>query len=191
MPGHYTTPEDLVYEINSAIIDAVNGFEDDAAREALIDDRLFLHFDYRRKKVWMGVPFGFGVFLNEEVAEMLGFKENAWFAKEVADQILPFEKMEAEYHPDMKMIKSALYVYCNVVEPQIVGDRRYKLLNHVAVNNQGPGENTLVEIARHHYLPVSRNHIPEIEVDITDDAGRSIRFERGKVITTLHFRRRL
>ena len=40
------------------------------------------------------------------------------------------------------------------------------------------------------YVPVQSKRFETIEIDIRDDAGRKVSFQRGKVIVTLHFRLR-
>ena len=40
------------------------------------------------------------------------------------------------------------------------------------------------------YIPVLHKEFTTIEIDIRDDAGRRVPFERGRVTVTLHFRRR-
>ncbi len=119
---------------------------------------------------------------------MMGFDGNIWVADDMAKFMegKSLEKITVTHHSDMKMTKSALFIYCNVVKPQIIGDRQYPLLRTVPVV-----ENCMVETIRPQYVPVSHNFITDIEVDIRDDTGRPIPFKRGKVITTLQFRRRL
>jgi len=41
-----------------------------------------------------------------------------------------------------------------------------------------------------HYVRLMTKAFGTVEVDIRDDTGRSVPFERGKVTVTLHFRRR-
>ena len=39
------------------------------------------------------------------------------------------------------------------------------------------------------YQPVLKKYISEIHISLRDDQGQPIRFRKGKVIVTLHFRR--
>jgi len=40
------------------------------------------------------------------------------------------------------------------------------------------------------YVPLHRKQFDTVEIDIRDDTGRRVPFERGKVVVTLHFRQR-
>ncbi len=81
----------------------------------------------------------------------------------------------------------SLYVYCDVVEPTIVGDVKVPLLRTVNIS----AEDSLTVSRLYQtvqYVPVHRRQFDTIEIDIRDDTGRKVPFQRGKVIVSLHFR---
>ena len=81
----------------------------------------------------------------------------------------------------------SLYVYCDIVEPTVVGDVKVPLLR--CVNISGKHEETVDRIYETvHYVPLHRKQFDSIDINIRDDTGRSVPFQRGKVIVTLHFR---
>ena len=81
----------------------------------------------------------------------------------------------------------SLFVYCDVVEPTVVGDFKVPLLR--TVNIDGREGLTVSRIYQNiHYVPLHRKQFDTMEIDIRDDVGRKVPFERGKVIVTLHFR---
>ena len=82
-----------------------------------------------------------------------------------------------------------LYVYCDIVEHQIVGNARAPLLRTVAVQNRH-GRDISINYERPHYISVNRKLFQEIEIDIRDATGRKIPFQRGRVIVKLHFRKK-
>ena len=41
------------------------------------------------------------------------------------------------------------------------------------------------------YMPLARNFIEQIEIRLVDESGENIRFEWGKVLITVHFRRKV
>jgi len=97
---------------------------------------------------------------------------------------------QAEHPPDMKAGLYALYIYCDIVENQIVGDSLVPLLAKVPIL----GEYNSVSYTVFNppmYLPLLRQEIETVEVEIKDDANNQIPFQYGKVVLTLHFRRRL
>ena len=84
---------------------------------------------------------------------------------------------------------SSLYVYSNIVEPQIVGDVQAKLLRIVGVKEKSRMVNHVESFHHVQYLPVSDNGTETIEMLIKRDDGRPVLFQTGKVIVTLHFKK--
>jgi hypothetical protein len=83
----------------------------------------------------------------------------------------------------------SLFVYCDIVEPVVVGDVKAPLLR--VVNISGKEGSTISRIYQNiQYVPILRKQFDTIEIDIRSDFGQKVAFERGKVIVVLHFRRR-
>ena len=80
-----------------------------------------------------------------------------------------------------------LYVYCDIIQSQYVGDALVPLLRIVPVEGKD-GERISKSFIRPQYLPVSRKQFESIEVNIKRDTGETVPFELGKVLLTLHFR---
>jgi hypothetical protein len=83
---------------------------------------------------------------------------------------------------------TALYVYCDIVRPRVVGDSRVSLLRPVPVTG-AHGENVFFSFTNVHYLPLNINIFQTVELDIRDDTGQPVPFESGRVVCTLHFRK--
>lgn len=86
--------------------------------------------------------------------------------------------------------KTDLYVYVDCIKSRIVGDVNAPLLTTIDIGNRRmvPGEQTIVNITKPEYTPVSNSEVDEIEVQILDDTGRTPAFDFGVVSLTLHFR---
>ena len=84
----------------------------------------------------------------------------------------------------------ALYVYTNLIQPGLVGDAHTPLLRIIPIKGSR-GQMIAYHFEKPHYHPVRCKHIQTVEIDIRDDTGQPLAFERGKVIVKLHFRRRL
>ncbi|PJE78543.1 hypothetical protein CI610_02513 [invertebrate metagenome] len=82
----------------------------------------------------------------------------------------------------------SIYVYCPLVEPQMVGDSRVPLVRIVPIEDM-PGHVISKEFQPIHYVPLQQRQFQEIEIMLRDDTGKPIPFERGKVVVTLHFKR--
>ncbi len=83
-----------------------------------------------------------------------------------------------------------LFVYCDIVEPQYVGNTRAKLLRAVEVpNNTKCGDQIVIKYDNPHYVPLLVNDFEDIEIDIKDDTGETIPFMFGRTRLKLHFRK--
>ena len=80
-------------------------------------------------------------------------------------------------------------VYCDVIEPQTVGDTYAPLLR--VIYKTGEFNRTTEKIYTNpHYLPVNKSFITSINIDVRDPSGDQSRFENllSKVLVKLHFR---
>jgi len=106
------------------------------------------------------------------------------------DESNEIDSYTAENVCDLNRGFFSLFVYCDVVEPVVVGDVLVPLLRTVNITaKEGIMVSRIFETVQ--YVPVHRKQFDTIEIHIRDDTGRRIPFQRGKVIVTLHFRRKL
>ena len=85
----------------------------------------------------------------------------------------------------------SLYVYSDVGGSSIVGNRFTDLLKEVHYPRQGRG-NVYYEPEHIHYLPVRREVIDIIEVNITENTTTGeelVKFKEGHTLLTLHFKK--
>ena len=83
----------------------------------------------------------------------------------------------------------SLFVCCDVVEHVVVGDVKTPLLRTVNITGkEGQTINRIFQTVQ--YVPVRRKQFSTIEINIRDDTGRPVPFQRGEVIVTLHFWRK-
>ena len=81
------------------------------------------------------------------------------------------------------------YVYTDIVISQYHGDAVVPVLRTVTVKGEH-GSYVSKNFERRHYVPQNKNIFDTISINIRDEAGDLVAFEHGKVIITLHFRRR-
>ena len=93
----------------------------------------------------------------------------------------------AERGVDLEHSFPDLYVYCDIIQPQYVGDTLVPLLRIIPVEGED-GQRISKSFMRPQYLPVSRKQFESIEVNVKSDAGEPAPFEFGRVLLTLHFR---
>ena len=113
------------------------------------------------------------------LTEMLGFAESTFHNVGI---------FHSERVVDMNPINN-IYVYCDVIENRIVGHTLAPLLGVIA--SQGnPGSVISKRYDKLQYQPVMKKSFSEIQINLRDDQGNSIWFRKGRVIVTLHFRRK-
>ena len=112
------------------------------------------------------------------IRKMIGMDESSFQAGQ----------MKSTQVVDMDPVDS-LYIYCNVVEPRVVGDKQVPLLRIVPA--EGDHGQLMTQIYENvHYVRLQRKSFQTIEIDIRDRTGNILPFEQGTLNVTLHFRQR-
>ncbi|GFU57451.1 uncharacterized transposon-derived protein F54H12.3 [Trichonephila clavipes] len=124
------------------------------------------------------IPLKLQTDADEGVSELLGFEPG-----EIKG------KVESPYIAEPNASFPLIYVYCDLVEPQIVGDIQAPLLKIVKVEGKD-GEVVNSHYTRPHFVPVIRQHFQTIELVLRLHSGDLVPFERGRVIAVIHFRMR-
>jgi len=80
------------------------------------------------------------------------------------------------------------YVYCDLVRQQLVGNELAPLLRIVAPSGKR-GDTISKTFHRPFYVPVSKGYISSVEIKISNEERKPIKFISGKVVCILHFRK--
>ena len=94
---------------------------------------------------------------------------------------------ESPYVADLTTV-STIYVYCDIVEPQIVGDTSAQLLKSIPAEGKF-GDIIAETFTNIQYVPIRTKSCEAVEVLLRNDTGDPVKFERGKVVITLHLRK--
>jgi len=188
-PGYYETIRELQDAIEQAMINLMRKIrfsDEEFNQKFVVDENQFgefevikLKFDYIKKKMTLEINTHYvhALMLSKHLAYVLGFKE----------QVLTKDHV-AEHAMDLRGGTDALYVYCNVVTNQVVGNTRVPLLRICPI--QGIHGNIIEKtFYSPHYIPVLCREVDHIEIAIKSDTGTLIPFEYGKTVTKLHFRK--
>ncbi len=93
------------------------------------------------------------------------------------------------------LIPDKMLIYCDILEPQIIGDTWGKVLRIVSTNpgNSLPyfGQPCSISFNPPQYIPVQAHHFESIGIDIRDIAARPMPFSYGTLSVKLHFRKRI
>ena len=109
--------------------------------------------------------------------------ENNWYRSTTDNKFLSSGLIE---DPSPSIIQT-LFIYCDIIDYQYVGNAYVPLLRNVVVDNSYL-KTSWVQYDNPHYLNINKSEISVIRVEIRDDTGRKVKFDNGKVIAKLHFR---
>ena len=138
-----------------------------------------LKLDKMTQKVTVSLSKGKRFSFENYLGVLLGF----------GSDIILTKTTTAPYVSDINVGMQSLFIYLNIVEPQIVGDVLAPLLRTVPAQGKMNDVITL-NYENPHYVPVTKKDFEIMEVLITSDTGEKIPFERGRVVLTLNFRPR-
>ena len=163
--GYYETMTDFVKSVNKALLKDTKG-------------NVRITFDVRTEKVTVHLKKGYAFAVLGKMSLLLGFGGKE--VKIVKTTVSP-------YVSDINSARSSIYVYCDIVQSQVVGDTIAKLLRSVPIEG-GNGEAVTRTYNNIQYVPVQTKSFEDIQILLRDDTGLAIPFERGEVLMTLHFR---
>jgi hypothetical protein len=130
------------------------------------------------RKVTVDLINGAKIFMYKRMAALFGFKNGERMTTST----------EAPYVFDITGGIHAMHVYTNIVNSQIVGHTKSQLLRLVGIIGQD-GEVVTRVFQTPYYLGVAQRYIDCIEIEVTDQKGERIRFNRGRFTAVLHFRK--
>lgn len=145
---------------------------------ASFQNKIEFHYNAVTKRTTIKTHGKAKVLLYTGLAEILGF-EPGEFQGTVQSPFIA--------NPDVSF--PVIYVYCDLIEPQIVGDVQAPLLKIVKVEGKD-GDVVNAHFVRPHYVPINRQHFQTIHVETRLNSGELVPFESGKVFLVLHFRLR-
>ena len=123
----------------------------------------------------------FSIRMSPHIQYMLGFKHQVY---RISDTF----KEEAAFPPDLRAGIDSLFVYCDIIEPQIIGNNRAQVLRIVPVTGDYGSVIDKVFIAPH-YVSVLNKNFSSIHVSIKTDQNRLFQFTSGKCIVKFHFKK--
>lgn len=170
-PVHQTMTKDDEDDPTNPLMDAVLLYYDDTLQRVVLK--------LNEKRIVNSVHFG------PLLQYILGFSTKMDLSS------LTQRKNTAEYPPDLNAGVYSLHVYCDIIHPQLIGDKVAHLLKVVPIRNDTKFGGVVYEafnpIA---FLPVVTRNIKTINVQIRGDSGQKLDFQFGKTILCLAFIRK-
>ena len=181
--GYYSTVEDLITMINSSVKKTITKYMEQTPEDQFIDFHDQYKFSYdpviKRVTITIDKTYISEIELSQHLQFMLGFSNRIMFETE----------QQAMYRPDLDAGRNLIYVYSDIVEPQMVGTSRVPLLRIVHV--KGEHGNSIEKLFyAPQYLPVVSKEISRINIELKFGSGQLIDFNSGQTVVTLHFRRK-
>jgi hypothetical protein len=138
-----------------------------------------LRFHSTERKVYFLIPVGASLQFDAELSAILGLRDGA-----IVDTTSTGAST-ASIATDV----TAIYVYVNIVQPQVVGNTYSSLLQIVPVQGNF-GDIVQYSPPKLLYLPLRSNTINSIDISLARSSAEPISFQTGHVIVQLHFQKR-
>lgn len=178
-PGYYENARHLVRALNELVFISkeIKRYYQNLRGRELIE---LVHFSYSEhdELVEIIIHEQYSIIFNETLARKLGFDNTSHCGHAYADNTM-----------EIDLNIRSLYVYCDLLEPVIVGDTKTPLLRIVNMKETRNGANLHVTLNPITYLPVLQKHFDTVEINIMDDTGKPVPFNDGKSFIVLDFRR--
>ena len=176
MRKHYFSVKEYIDGINDSL-------KESHVDKSLVDKSNEIEFIYESNgKVKVRLSPGYTVRLRREQAIVLGFM--------IFED--PAETYDIENAEETGMYKANLYretnihVYCDIVQPQIVGDKMVPLV--AVVPCQKTTSETFYAVENIHYIPVQTKVFENIKVHLRSSTEEPIPFENGRAAITQHLK---
>ena len=203
MPARrYISPPDLIREWRDVFKQNIHHVH--------FRDKIKLSFDKTSQRCsFEFAPGGYTLTLSDPLAISLGFDKDdgdpVWNSKNerYGIRIPKREPSEntlvnrdgrimvlAHHSVSVDRIIPVIYVYCDLIERQRVGDAYVPLLRTLTVPIKPEDELVTETFHNVHYTGLERGTFETVEIQLVDHLGINIPFQTGDVIVKLHFKRK-
>ena len=164
--GHYETIQDLPKDVNKALAKRAGS------------GNITISYNTITGKTIVKLKANYKFSASPPLSTMFGF---------AAQEVVLKKMTGSPYITDMSIL-SNIYVYCDIVKPQFVGDTYAQLLKSIPVERKF-GDTIAKTYTNIQYVPVQTKSFEIVKILLRGDTGKPVPFKRGKVVITLHFRK--
>ena len=172
---YYTTIDEYVTDINESV------------KRILKKEKLLptgIKFSILNEKVTI-TSSHFTIYLRKEQAVVLGFMK---FDDPEEVKKITIGTTTGSYNANLHR-KTNIHLYCDIVQPQIVGDTVLPLIGIIPTAEKTSGmHETIHEVENIHYIPIQTKSFQKIKVLLRSSTYEPIPFEYGRATITLHFK---
>lgn len=169
----YTTLQHLVDAINNEIPIDNSG-----------EKRVTLTYDKAKRLSSINLYPNMELTISEKLSYILGYDGVISF-RNVISHSIPFNSTST---PSLLAGAYHMFIYSDIVQPQIVGSELVPLLR--VVNLSGNESEVITSTFQNpYYLPLARNVFDTISIILCNEFGEELEIDKGMVNITLHFRK--
>ena len=169
MRKHYSSVNEYVSSINKSLEEPhVNNIEFSFGLNGKVTIRLSSAYKVRLRRE-QAIVLGF-----------MNFKDSA--------ETYDVENTETGTYKANLYRETNIHVYCDIVQPQIVGDKMAPLVAIVPCQKTTETYETLYAVENIHYIPVQTKSFQNIKVHLRSSTDEPIPFEYGRAAITLHLK---
>jgi hypothetical protein len=163
--GYYQRESDLISEINKAI---------ELSVPAPIPKIKIGRYNNIATAI---IPKNIEIVFCKEIAALLGFTTDA--LKVTSQAMRPIDLL---FHTQV------LYVFCDIIEPQLVETQSWKVLKFLAAENKPFGQIVDKTFTNTQYFPLGTKKFQTIHIQICNQEKEIVQFHKGCCLIQLHFK---
>jgi hypothetical protein len=170
--GYYAKIEDIIEKLNEVMVPYVpNGFIeiDTSTKYVKLTDETTELLQYIKFEDRLAIQLGYDPY-DTEKPKFLKSIQPADASRGIPDEIL---------------------VYCDIIEPQIIGDEMAKIIRIVDISKKDTyyGQPFQKEFQRLHYLNISKKSFSNISIELRDKTGKFLPFVSGIFTCVFHLKK--
>ena len=172
---YYTTIDEYISTINESIKKLF--------KEEALPPEVIIKFGIANGKVTITSSRHLKIYLRKEHAIVLGFMKF-----DDPAEVKKIENTETGSYDANLHRETNIHVYCDIVQPQIVGDMEIPLLGIIPTEKTTGTYETVYAVENIHYIPIQTKSFQKIKVLLRGSTNEPIPFEYGRASITLHLK---
>lgn len=175
-PGFYESEEKLILAVNDAIEKAVGNVT------FFVIDESSKRLEAKPESVSVGKQMILAITFSNRLSLQLGYTPGEEISENNGQSIHVVNLISG--------IPDKMLIYCDIVEPQIVGDKWAKVIRSITITPESNfGKPCSIDFTQLQYIPLQMRHFESISIDIRDTNAKLFPFQYGTSSVKLHFRK--